>query len=50
MATAESVKAKIQNLIDAANQTTGNKDTDLTTAVEALIAGYGKGDNETLNG
>lgn len=42
MATAESVKSKIQGLIDRANSVTGNTDTDLIAAVEALIAGYGK--------
>ena len=40
MATAESVKSQIQSLINAANAATGNNDTDLTTAVYALIAGY----------
>lgn len=43
MATAESVKAKIQNLIATANEATGNADTDLTTAVNSLIAGFGTG-------
>lgn len=43
MATAESVKAKIQGLIDTANNTTGNADKDLTAAVGALVAGYGAG-------
>ena len=43
MATAESVKAKIQGLIDTANEATGNTDTDLTTAVGSLVAGYGAG-------
>lgn len=43
MATAESVKAKIQGLIDTANDTTGNADKDLTAAVGALVAGYGAG-------
>ncbi|MBQ4040301.1 MAG: hypothetical protein IJO77_03745 [Oscillospiraceae bacterium] len=42
MATAESVKSKLQGLIDKANSITGNADTDLTAAVDALIAGYGK--------
>lgn len=44
MATADSVKNKIRGLIDAANAVTGNTDTDLTTAVESLVAGYGQGD------
>lgn len=43
MATADSVKAKIQGLIDQSNATTGNTDADLTTAVGALIAGFGQG-------
>lgn len=43
MATAESVKTKIQGLIDKANETTGNADADLTTAVAALIEGFGAG-------
>lgn len=43
MATAESVKAKIQILIDTANAATGNADTDLTTAVNSLVAGFGQG-------
>lgn len=42
MATADSVKAKLQGLIDAANATTGNADADLTTAVNALVAGFGQ--------
>lgn len=37
MATADSVKAKLQGLIDKSNATTGNTDADLTTAVDALI-------------
>ena len=41
MATAESVKNKIQGLIDSANATTGNSDADMTTAVASLIAGFG---------
>ena len=43
MATAESVKAKLQGLIDAANATTGGVDADLTAAVQSLIAGFGQG-------
>ena len=43
MATAESVKAKVQGLIDQSNATTGNSDTDLTSAVNSLIAGFGQG-------
>lgn len=43
MATAESVAAKLQALITAANATTGKTDTDLTTAVDSLISGFGGG-------
>ena len=43
MATAESVKAKLQGLIDTANATTGGIDADLTAAVQSLIAGFGQG-------
>ncbi len=46
MATAESVKAKIRGLIDAANTATGSTDADLTTAVSTLVDGYGKGSGE----
>lgn len=41
MTTADSVKAKIQGLIDKANEATGESDTDLTAAVDRLIEGYG---------
>lgn len=43
MATADSVKAKLQGLIAKANEATGNTDVDLTTAVNALVAGFGQG-------
>ena len=43
MPTAESIKNKIQNLISRSNATTGNSATDLTSAVDGLIGGYGKG-------
>lgn len=43
MPTAESVKAKLQSLINQANATTGSGDADLTTAVGSLIAGFGQG-------
>ena len=43
MATADSVKAKLQGLIAKANATTGNQDADLTTAVDALVDGFGSG-------
>lgn len=43
MATADSVKAKLQGLLDAANAATGNSDATLAAAVNTLIDGYGKG-------
>ena len=43
MVTAESVKVKLQGLIDTANAATGNADADLTAAVGALAAGFGQG-------
>lgn len=42
MATAESVKAKINNLIAKANAATGKSDTDLTSGINSLIDGFGK--------
>lgn len=47
MATADSVKAKLQGLIDKANSTTGESDTDLTAAVGRLIEGYGSEGSDT---
>lgn len=38
--TADSIKAKLQSLIDKANETTGNTDADLTDAVNRLCVGY----------
>lgn len=43
MATADSVKNKLQELITKANEATGHADTDLTTAVNTLVAGFGQG-------
>lgn len=43
MVTADSVKAKIQGLINSSNETTGENDTDLTSAVNRLKEGYGQG-------
>lgn len=43
MATADSVKSKLQGLIDSANEKTGGNDTTLTAAMNTLIAGYGSG-------
>lgn len=48
MATADSVKAKLEGLISKANEATGNSDADLTTAVDSLIEGYGQGGEDTL--
>lgn len=43
MSTPQSIKTQIQNLIDTANAKTGNDNTDLTTAVDSLVEGYGGG-------
>lgn len=43
MATAESVKAKIQGLIATGNAKTGKSDGDLTSVVNSLVSGYGGG-------
>lgn len=43
MATAESVKSKINGLIAKANGKTGNTDSTLTATVDRLITGYGQG-------
>lgn len=43
MATAESVKAKLQGLITSANAKTGKSDANLTDAVNTLLEGYGQG-------
>lgn len=44
MATDESVKIKIQNLITKANNVTGKTDIDLTSSINSLIEGYGQGE------
>ena len=44
MATIQSVKDKIQGLIDKSNEATGGSDTDLTTAIDNLIANQGGGE------
>jgi len=44
MATIQSIKTKIQGLIDKSNEATGGTDTDLTTAVNNLIANQGGSD------
>ena len=43
MSDINSVKAQIQTLIDLANTTTGNSDTNLTDGVNALVEGFGQG-------
>lgn len=43
MATIETVMTKIRNLISKSNSTTGRNDSELTSAVNALVEGYGKG-------
>lgn len=43
MVTLDSVKAKLQSLIAKANNKTGRSDADMTSVVDALIAGYGQG-------
>lgn len=50
MSTPDSIKTQIQNLIATANTTTGNSDTDLTTAITSLINGFGGGGDVTYNG
>lgn len=45
MATLQGIKAKIRKLINSANAVTGNSDSDLTTAVNVLAAGYTTGDS-----
>lgn len=43
MSTFASIKAQLQELIDSANVKTGRTDADLTSAVGALVGGYGSG-------
>jgi hypothetical protein len=47
MATKVSIKTKLQNLINAGNETTGKQDADLTAVVSSLIEGYGQGGIDT---
>lgn len=47
MATAASVKAKLQRLIGGANATTGAADTTLTAAVNTLKSGYGSSGDDS---
>ena len=44
----EKVKAQMRSLIDLANETTGNQDTNLTDGVNALVEGYGQGGGEEV--
>lgn len=39
-----SIKSKIESLITAGNETTGEADTDLTSVVQSLVDGYGGGE------
>ena len=48
MSDINTVKAQIQSLIDLANTTTGNTDTNLTDGVNALVGGYGQGGSESV--
>ena len=43
MATADSVKIKLQGLLQSANEATGNSDSTLSDAVASLIVGFGSG-------
>lgn len=45
MHTAEKNLEVVRGLIDQANAATGNTDTDLTSAVSSLVAGFGQGEN-----
>lgn len=49
MSDINTLKTQIQSLIDNANATTGNSDTNLTDGVNALIEGYGQGGPELPN-
>ena len=44
-----SLQSKIQSLIDGANAITGADSTDLTSAIQALVNGYGSGGAATLS-
>lgn len=43
MATKAAIVAQLQNLIRVGNTTTGKEDQNLTTVVDSLVEGYGKG-------
>ena len=46
----DSIKEHSQTLIDLANTTTGNTDTNLTDGVNALVGGYGQGGSDGIEG
>ena len=48
MSVVNTVKNKIQNLIDSANEITGKQYETLVEGVEELIEGYGKGSGSNL--
>lgn len=50
MSTIQTVKTQIQSLINLANTTTGNTDTNLTDGVNALVSGYGQGGSGSSGG
>ena len=54
MATLESVKSKLQGIIDSVNEVTGGNDTNITSAVNTLAEGFGQGGTdrsaELING
>lgn len=50
MTTADSVKAKIRNIISKANGATGRTDDNVDSAVNALISGFGQGGGITPTG
>lgn len=50
MATADSVKANLQNIIAKANGKTGRTDDNVDSAVDALISGFGQGGGITPTG
>ena len=49
MVTIKDIKTKIQNLIDASNTATNQSNTDLTSAVDALLRGYGTSDEQSIH-
>ena len=50
MSLLDKIKTQIQNLINTANEKTGNTDTTLTAAVESLVDGYDGGNSENSYG